>query len=549
VTTAVCFEFLTGKYHATPWARHVNEGAIEWPPSPWRILRALVATGFNRLSWTDGIPSTARTLLVKLAEQPPRYHLPTANASHSRHYMPLFDGKTTKVLDTFAIVGGPMFVEWDATLGLDERAVFTSLLNAMPYLGRAESWVRAQMVEATPAREDSRWCSFAKQPPSMGYERVDLLSPLPASGYDTWRREHVVASGRVVLEREVARAVEKGKKPPSSLNSKQLTAVEERYPIDLCEMLRIDTGTLQTEGWNVPPGTRWVTYWRPTDSLESLNRANEVHQRAPADTIVLGVSSRTVAGTTLQPLRRGLQLAERLHRALAKKAEASSRATVMQLIGKDGQNGKLLGHQHAYILPFAAKASMLPAGKHATAGIDHIVIHVRNGMTDESLTIIERGLKTVHAREAPLKLVTIWTGQAVTGDKLPVTAESRVWVSHTPYVCPRHLKAKGRHTLLGQVDEELRSLGVEGLVSVDFESVEGWTASDTALAAIRGSRLSTRWRTFQKARGNGRQPPASQPALGLRLTFDRPVRGPIVIGYASHFGLGLFVPAAAGVVG
>ena len=35
--------FPAGRYHATPWGRHVNEGVPEWPPSPWRLLRALVA--------------------------------------------------------------------------------------------------------------------------------------------------------------------------------------------------------------------------------------------------------------------------------------------------------------------------------------------------------------------------------------------------------------------------------------------------------------------------------------------------------------------------
>jgi CRISPR-associated protein Csb2 len=33
--------FLTGRYHATPWGRNVNEGATEWPPSPYRLVRAL----------------------------------------------------------------------------------------------------------------------------------------------------------------------------------------------------------------------------------------------------------------------------------------------------------------------------------------------------------------------------------------------------------------------------------------------------------------------------------------------------------------------------
>ena len=36
-------KFPAGRYHATPWGRHVNEGVPEWPPSPWRLLRALVA--------------------------------------------------------------------------------------------------------------------------------------------------------------------------------------------------------------------------------------------------------------------------------------------------------------------------------------------------------------------------------------------------------------------------------------------------------------------------------------------------------------------------
>lgn len=51
---AISFTFLAGRYHATPWGRHVNEGAVEWPPSPWRILRALVAV------WKRTVPELAR---------------------------------------------------------------------------------------------------------------------------------------------------------------------------------------------------------------------------------------------------------------------------------------------------------------------------------------------------------------------------------------------------------------------------------------------------------------------------------------------------------
>ena len=45
------FHFVAGRFHATPWDRHVNEGAVEWPVSLWRILRALIAVGFRKLGW------------------------------------------------------------------------------------------------------------------------------------------------------------------------------------------------------------------------------------------------------------------------------------------------------------------------------------------------------------------------------------------------------------------------------------------------------------------------------------------------------------------
>ena len=44
--TVLELRFPAGRYHATPWGRHVNEGAVEWPPSPWRIVRALIATWY-----------------------------------------------------------------------------------------------------------------------------------------------------------------------------------------------------------------------------------------------------------------------------------------------------------------------------------------------------------------------------------------------------------------------------------------------------------------------------------------------------------------------
>ena len=79
--------FPSGRYHATPWGHHVNEGLIEWPPSPWRLLRALIACGFSSKGWSE-VPEVARRLIDKFAGVLPSYQLPPASAVHSRHYMP-----------------------------------------------------------------------------------------------------------------------------------------------------------------------------------------------------------------------------------------------------------------------------------------------------------------------------------------------------------------------------------------------------------------------------------------------------------------------------
>jgi CRISPR-associated protein Csb2 len=68
--------FPSRRYHGTPWGHHVNEGQIEWPPSPWRLLRALLATGYNTMGWEGDLrdpmsnspPPVARSLILKLVQ-------------------------------------------------------------------------------------------------------------------------------------------------------------------------------------------------------------------------------------------------------------------------------------------------------------------------------------------------------------------------------------------------------------------------------------------------------------------------------------------------
>jgi len=196
--------FPGGRYHATPWGHHVNEGLIEWPPSPWRLLRALLATGYTALNWEGELsqpmhsapPEEARILILKLASTLPTYR---AMGSHTRHYMPLgvLDKgreETTLVFDTWAKVGdGILGITWDVSLTAEETRLLAQLAEQMGYLGRSESWVDAHLAQSdeTPSEGTDCFPEEGHVNPGSGWEQVSLLAPDPE--YLTWRERQVKA--------------------------------------------------------------------------------------------------------------------------------------------------------------------------------------------------------------------------------------------------------------------------------------------------------------------------------------------------------------------
>jgi CRISPR-associated protein Csb2 len=94
------------------------------------------------------------------------------------------------------------------------------------------------------------------------------------------------------------------------------------------------------------------------------------------------------------------------------------------------------------------------------------------------------------------------------------------------------------NTLHGQVMAELESRAWLRPSASAASSMTGLAEARTvprnatrhALAHFRRTRLD-----------DARQPPSAR-GFGLRLTFSKAIRGPISLGYGSHFGLGAFVP-------
>lgn len=232
--------FETGRYHATPWKSHTNEGVSEWPPSPWRILRALVA-GSYRLSEAD--QPAAQAAIVKLSKKIPAYRLPKTSASHTRHYFPIENKSPTNIVDSFLVFGtdNTMDVGWDTYLTESELEALTNVAQQVTYLGRAESWVSLSLIHSLPNPT-----AF----PSVGSD-VRLLA---LSGENPW------------------------------------------------ESLTQTTTDIRNGQWNIPPGTSWVSYKvgeekpqapvreRPKEFVYAL-----IGKRLPNERDVVAVSERVRA--------------------------------------------------------------------------------------------------------------------------------------------------------------------------------------------------------------------------------------------------------------
>ena len=118
---------------------------------------------------------------------------------------------------------------------------------------------------------------------------------------------------------------------------------------------------------------------------------------------------------------------------------------------------------------------------------------------------------------------------------IPILGESRRWVSATPMVLSRHIKYRGRGSDKNVVDgpeDQIRSEIKNRYPDYKLKTV---TIHDKNMY---GSGIKPhdffRWRQHGSV-GNDRP-------YNIHLEFEDPVRGPISLGYSSHYGLGMFAP-------
>jgi CRISPR-associated protein Csb2 len=463
--------FPSGRFHATPWGHHVNEGVPEWPPSPWRIVRALAAALYTRCGELDR--ATALAALGLLAA-PPSFTLPPATASHTRHYLAqnTLDRSGRLVFDAFVALerAQRILVHWPIDPSPAERRALAAMASEVSYLGRAEAWCDMRLLgEAEDAEVPNCTPSDGTAVQGVTVERV--LCPAPG-----------------FTEQDLGRT----------------------------------TSELHKEGWSDPPGTRWAFYRRPSGALRPgvQGAAPEVRTNRPT------VAELALGGKVLPLFTDAVSVAEQIRRAAMGRFGTPPSPV---LSGKDANStARQDQHRHAHYVPEA---------RGSTNRVTHVMVYAPEGFGEaeqQALAKIDY-LEQKHMRPT-LDVVLVGFGKE---DDFAQSSKlfriSRRWRSKTPFVLPRHPK-KGKDTPEEQL---LRELSLRGFPTpVGMERSEGAALFDPGA----GEEGRKRWLSFQmqRTRDRGRDAAGTAGFAGFVIEFAEAQRGPILLGYGAHYGLGQF---------
>ncbi|MCC5836087.1 MAG: type I-U CRISPR-associated protein Cas5/Cas6 [Opitutales bacterium] len=533
--TAIELTFPAGRFHATPWGRHVNEGAVEWPPSPWRLLRALVATWKRKAPQLD--EHAMRELLTILCEAP-EFFLPPATFGHTRHYMPWYKkgpGDKTLVFDSFVAVekSAPVRIFWpNVDLTQTQRGILDELLPLLGTLGRAESWCEGKLLtpDETASVQSRINCRPLNGEAPKG-ETVRLLGVDPETAFSSDQNpKHETTSGR---------------------GKAKTTVVTPLYEPNwhLC----IETLWMHQNRWSQPPGATWIDYDRSKDALAQPKR-RVVHQKIRPPMQV----ARFALDSTVLPLATDtLRVAESARIALMslygrRTQVGDERGKSRIFSGKEADGMPIKGHRHCYYLP---------TDENGDGKLDHLTLYAADGFGPDELRAID-SLREIHTKDTqdsghPLGVVLLGMGVAAEFQPAPMKP-SKDWLSATPFISPRHPKTRGRNKEPEEhlanparfLEAQLR-IEVERWIQLTGQEVDPAEVEITPFVDASGNfrapdrdrapngKRPIQFRRFRQKRNDD----GGRRASGFfRLRFPAPVPGPIALGHSCHFGLGLFIP-------
>lgn len=478
--------FPQGRFHATRWRENPFADTFgEWPPSPWRLIRALAARWFQYSRETgDRDEGAVERVLRALAAERPQYYLPPSamKGTTLKQYQPISEhswsdpsagsgavkrAKTTLFPDAYFVVHPkqPVIWQWRSIdLNDRERDLLAQLLARITYFGRAES-----------------------------------LSCLRLSNRS---------------EEPNCLAVPKGGNAP-------VLCFAEGTGINFAALLGdSDKGLLESAP--VPPGTEWVFYRRPEPEPLRMRTERPKFQPVPYVQFALG-------GHVLPKAPLWIKVTERFRGRVLR--EFAGDPSVRRILsGKDAGQPLRGAHEHAFYLLWPDEDLESPA---------RLIIwrrseRFREDEVEAMMLAARKPIPWTNQREG-------WTAQLVPLPReMPLPkqfhAKARVWESATPFVRPhnRHFRRSNGKSRPEEEPEKVCASLIEKI----------WGARPSQVETVRAD---TPWvklhetAAMRKDRGGGRNRTAYVgPGHYLRVTFSEEFQGPLIVGDSAHFGLGVF---------
>ena len=350
------------------------------------------------------------------------------------------------------------------------------------------------------------------------------------------KRQMLAAPGRAPTQRGIDRQLDK------ALRSKGRQA--HTAPERLVDALALDTGDYQDRGWSRPPAAREVVYGRAPEAAPGVVARPAGRRLARTARDLPTVARFLLAGRPLPRIEDAVRIGELMRRAALaqfgwRRDEVKDHPIPLappEISGRDS-DGKPLknpSHQHAFWLPEDADGD---------GWIDHVSVFVAGGINREVQAGLDRITRLWLAPKQRSETVDAEPGSvkewrlALEGFGRPadfaggasIFGTSRRWRSVTPFLASGHLKAAG------YPGEVRRLLERRGLDATDVNV--------TVLPSIGVGGAPRRAIHFHRYRSRGREVQPDAAGALLDIVLPEPHAGPLAIGYGSHFGLGLFVPA------
>ncbi|GAB4243130.1 MAG: hypothetical protein Kow00109_18920 [Acidobacteriota bacterium] len=554
--------FPLGRFHATPWrANPFDDPHGEWPPSPWRFARAVVARWYQ---WArespEERPHGELDLLVKaLCTSSYAFRLPPTarKGSPLRQYFPADFG-----------MDPPNYKEWEAVICCS-REQEERIRQQLGGDGTVERRGEAVVIRVKKARAKKRlqgvvsrqlnWKGLRPDPGLRSYSKSlaqdNYWCTVPGEDGAVWWfiegpdwntdllkvldrcLERVTYFGRAETFTRIQR-VTNGYPEPNCKLLDQPRAGATPVLVPLPEATRADlertTEDDRVAARSIPPGAAYRFAVRPPRPTVYEDRQLRPRPARNLIQFAIGwnVAPELRAVARLTSRFRGAVLRELLSIKSNGKNTAWSRAPralrekVALMAGKDAHGRPLQGHQHTEFFVWYEErtASRLLAWRDSEP-FD----------PDEEAAILAAAAQEM-SWAAPGDDADAWKVRLVPLDRaVPPppgfdNAKYRTWESVTPYVPPRHYLRGGKPRERESVENQVRrELSLRGYVQAESVQVEVLGAQWVAVHFPRGQRAG---RAFLGERRGYR----------LRVEFPEPVRGPLRIGHSSSFGLGLFRP-------